>query len=51
MIKEEWWSMKKVTNEVFQGAVSEFLAFWPNPITEHELTAGSNGEAPRTQHN
>lgn len=52
MIKEEKWCMKKVTNEVFQGAVSEFLsAFWPNYITEHKLTAGNNGEALMTQYN
>lgn len=52
MIKEEWWHTKEVTNEVFQGAVSEFLfAFCANHITEHKLTAANNGEAPWTQHN
>lgn len=45
MIKEEWWSTKEVTNEVFQGAVSEFLfAFCPRHITEHELTAANKGK-------
>lgn len=52
MIQEEWWSMRKVTSEAFQGAVSRFVfAFRPNHITEHELTAANNWEALMTQHN
>lgn len=41
---------EEVTNEDFQGTIPEFLsAFWLNHITEDKLTAGNNGEAPRTQ--
>lgn len=52
MIQKEWWSMRKVTSEALQGAVLGFIvAFCPNHITEHELTAANNGEALMTQHN